>query len=485
MIYCSFELGDILNDSNVFDIAVVGSGIGGTLIGALNQHKNIILFEKDSNLGGCASTFKRFGHWYNAGATTFVGYEKGHCLKSQLDAIRITPNIIESKIAFRVIQEEKIIDRTNDFESFLQQMQQHYPNANNRFFWETIKHLDEQFWQLNTLYFSKRDLKSYLKTTLSFIRLLWIFKSKLFKSAQQFVHETLGDISKEYEAFINAQLFITVQSTYDKIPLLSMALGLSYPFHKTYYVNEGMGALINQIAQKINVHKNEEIIAIKKEKGVYRLISKKGEYFAHNIILNKPVALCGSLFEDKQIKSYFNSFSLSKQSAFVVYMKIKNSEEFLHHYQIILKENIPNAISNSFFISFSNKEDEKLSKDGYSVTISTHTNLEFWERLSKEEYEYSKMQTQNHIFEAFLNHFSTIEESQIKECFSATPKTFQSFIARANCGGNPITFENILNLPTCSTPFKGLYNVGDTLFCGQGWPGISIGVEVLNQELND
>jgi predicted NAD/FAD-binding protein len=56
------------------DIAVVGSGIGGSLISLLNKDKNLTLFEMDKNLGGCASTFKRFGNYYNAGATNFVGY---------------------------------------------------------------------------------------------------------------------------------------------------------------------------------------------------------------------------------------------------------------------------------------------------------------------------------------------------------------------------------------------------------------------------
>lgn len=63
------------------DIAVVGSGIGGSLISALNSDKDILLFEKDHNLGGCASTFKRFGYKFNTGATTFVGYEDNHILK--------------------------------------------------------------------------------------------------------------------------------------------------------------------------------------------------------------------------------------------------------------------------------------------------------------------------------------------------------------------------------------------------------------------
>ena len=48
--------------TDIKDIAVVGSGIGGALISALNKDKDLILFEKDINLGGCASTFKKKGN---------------------------------------------------------------------------------------------------------------------------------------------------------------------------------------------------------------------------------------------------------------------------------------------------------------------------------------------------------------------------------------------------------------------------------------
>lgn len=66
------------------EIAVIGSGIGGAMIASLNQKKDLMLFEKDKNLGGCASTFKRLGEFFNTGATTFVGYEENHVIKKYL-----------------------------------------------------------------------------------------------------------------------------------------------------------------------------------------------------------------------------------------------------------------------------------------------------------------------------------------------------------------------------------------------------------------
>ncbi|WP_428026252.1 phytoene desaturase family protein [Arcobacter sp.] len=467
-----------------YDLAIIGSGIGGALIAALNKNKNHILFEKDSNLGGCASTFKRYGNYYNVGATTFVGYEENHIIKKIFDDINYVPNIEESKIAIRTIQDKKVVDRVRNFEEFLIQIQEYYPNKNNRIFWGKIKKIDERFWQIKNIHFAKYSLKSYLKSLLTFKDLIKTFEMDLFKSASSFIKDTLGDISKEYQNFIDAQLLITVQSKLNDVSLLSMALGLSYPFHKVFYVNNGMGTIIEDILKEVNVHKKEEILNIKSLEDGYLIRSSKDEYKAKNIVLNTTIYDSKNLFDEK-IKSYYEKFEFSDQSAFTLYLKIDSKKEFLEHYQIILKDDIPNCISNSFFISFSKLNDEKMSQNGYSVTISTHTKVTTWKALLNEEYKKQKEITQNFILEHFLDYFDTIKQEQIIKIFSATSLTFQRFIGRENCGGKAINLKTILQTPTCKTPFKGLYNVGDTIFAGQGWPGVALGASILDKELNE
>ncbi len=86
-------------------------------------------------LVGCASTFKRYGNYYNTGATTLVGYAKGHILKKYFDNIGLNPNISKSNIVIRVIQNKNIIDRIKDFDQFLENINDTYPNKNNKYFW--------------------------------------------------------------------------------------------------------------------------------------------------------------------------------------------------------------------------------------------------------------------------------------------------------------------------------------------------------------
>ena len=465
------------------DLAVIGSGIGGSLISILNKDKDLVLFEKDKNLGGTASTFKRFGNYFNSGATTFVGYENNHILKDIFDIANFTPDLIESSYAYRTIIDGKIIDRKCDFEEFLESLNTVFYHKNNRYFWQTLKDIDERFWRLKDIYFAKYSLNSYLKTLKTVEILFKEYKTLMFKSAKSFIKEVLGDISKEYEDFIDAQLQITLQSSSKDIPLLSFAIALSYPFHKIFYANGGMGKLFDDMLKDIDVKNSEEIKYIKKERNFYRLISNKNEYLSSKVVLNAPVFECSEIFLDEDIKNYYKKFEFYDQSAFVIYLKIDSQKEFLNHYQIILKDTIPNSVSKSFFVSFSHKDDKKLSKNGYSVTISCHTKALFWSNLSKDEYETKKEFTKKFIIDELLKNISDIKIEDIKIEFCATSKTFKRYINRFNCGATPLNLKNIFKIPSSTTPFKNLYNIGDSVFAGQGWPGVALGVKVLNQNL--
>ncbi|MDN5115204.1 phytoene desaturase family protein [Aliarcobacter butzleri] len=465
------------------DLTVIGSGIGGSLISILNKDKNLVLFEKDKNLGGTASTFKRFGNYFNSGATTFVGYEDNHIIKEIFDSADFMPDLKKSSYAYRTIINGKSIDRITDFEEFIESLNSVFYHKNNRYFWQTLKDIDERFWKLKDIYFAKYSLNSYLKSLKTIDILFKEYKFLLFKSAKSFIKEVLGDISKEYQDFIDAQLQITLQSTSKDIPLLSFAIALSYPFHKIFYANGGMGKLFDDMLKDINVKKNEQIMQIKKENNFYRLISSKDEYLTSKLVLNIPVFECKNLFLDEDLQNYYKKFEFYDQSAFVIYLKIDSKKEFLNHYQIILKESIPNAVSKSFFVSFSHKDDEKLSKNGYSVTISCHTKALFWNELSKEEYEKNKEFTKNFILDELLKNIPDIKKEDIKIEFCATSKTFKRYINRFNCGATPLNLKNIFKIPSSLTPFKNLYNIGDSVFAGQGWPGVALGVKVLNSNL--
>lgn len=468
------------------DIAVVGSGMGGALTAALEaRDKDVILFEKEPHLGGCASTFKRGRYHYNTGATTFAGYEEGMILKSMLDQIGCKPNLLPSSPAIRVIQGENIIDRVQDFEAFLKNLEAIHPHPGNRAFWSLVYDLDKRFWEVGSFTYLKHSHTGRMQTLKSIYTIYTTFGKYLYQNARSVINHFLPNISEAYLDFIDACLLITLQAKSHEVSFVSAAIGLAYPFHPLYYPVGGMGAIFESILQDFeNLHRSEQIQKIERHRDHFILHSDKSTYQSQTLVLNMPVFNAATLFDDPKIVRYYKGFKEVGKGAFVLYLKIDSDIDFHHHYQVILEETIPHTISKSFFISFSDPSDDTLSKDGYSVTISTHTDITAWQGLDKEAYTQKKENLQSYLITMFLEHFPALNRHQITKAFSATPNTFDRYILRKNAGGIALTPLNFLHYASCDTPVKNLYNVGDTIFPGQGWPGVAMGVQILQKVLH-
>ena len=469
------------------DIAVIGSGMGGSLIAALQaKEKNVLLLEKEPHLGGCASTFKRGKYHYNAGATTFAGYEEGTPLKRIFDSIGAKPLLLESSPAIRVLQGDRVIDRVRDFEDFMDVINTNFPHPNNDVFWRLVYDLDVAFWESKNPTFLRYSLKGKIDTLGSLFKMQKTFGRYLYQNAQKVIYRYFPNISEEYLDFIDAQLLITLQAKSSEVSFISAAIGLAYPFHKLYYPVGGMGALFEDITAGIeDLKKEEQVVGIKHHHdSVFEIETEKGVYESKIVILNATIFDSHKLFEEGKIQRHYHKFQQKGKGAFVVYMKVKNRETFLHHYQVILDRLIPDAVSKSFFVSFSDSSDVKMSQDGYSVTLSTHTELVEWIGLEKKHYKEKKKKLESFLLQAFLVYFSSIKKEDIIQSFSATPKTFNRYILRSNAGGIALTPMNFLRYPSTDTPVKNLYNIGDTIFPGQGWPGVAMGVDILQRRLS-
>lgn len=82
-------------------------------------------------------------------------------------------------------------------------------------------------------------------------------------------------------------------------------------------------------------------------------------------------------------------------------------------------------------------------------------------------------------FEQAFEYVPKFKYLSIENVMVGTPKTFQRYTGRYNgtVGGIPLIKDYIpLRYPFNFTPIKGLYLVGDSVFPGQGWPGVIVGV---------
>ncbi|EIF51591.1 MULTISPECIES: NAD(P)/FAD-dependent oxidoreductase [Sulfurovum] len=467
----------------MIEYAVVGSGIGGSSMAAYLDAKGYetVLFEKEPYLGGCSSTFVHGGYAYNTGATTLAGYQEGHIVKSMFDKIGFTPELLVTDPTIVIIQNEKITPRFSDLEDFLEVLEKNYPHPKNREFWTLVHRLGKEFYALHGHYYSNRSLWHKLISLTSFFPLLVRFQRFLRTNAYDFINDFYGDISEEYQKFLEAQILIVAQAHSKEINFFTAALSLGYSFNETHYVPGGFGRLFDQMTAKMKyIKRNTQIEKIERHSDHFTLHTKNESLKAKKVILNSTIYDSEKLFNDEKVKNYYQKYETlnNHQSSFMLYMTIRSDKKYEHHYQLIQDEQYTHSISNAVFVSFSDVTDNMLTPEGhYSVTASIHTDVRFWE--DKQTYQSKKSELQTQMLKSICA-ILDINEEEIVHQFAATPRSFKRYINRSQLGGNAITMKNFLpKLPSNDTPIKDLYQVGDTVYAAQGWPGVMLGVENL------
>ncbi|AXX93040.1 phytoene dehydrogenase [Malaciobacter molluscorum LMG 25693] len=464
------------------DYVVIGSGIGGSTSALfLNKKYKTTLFEKEPYLGGCSSTFKRGKFFYNTGATTFAGYEEGKFMYDFLSEHKVDfkKKLLDSSLT--VLYNDKKIKRLRDFSAFIEEINSAFYHPKNIEFYTLIMKINKRFFEINDYYYSNKNIFAKLKSLYSFKTLLGSFYPFIFEKADKFLKNYFGNISDEYLNYIDNQVLIVAQAKTPEVNFLTCALALGYQFVDNYYIYNGMGSIFESIEEKLDdVRKSEFIEKIERKQNDFIIHSNKSTLQTKNLVLNSSLFESASLFDDKEILDYINSYKKLDLgiSAFMVYMKIDTKQKLDHHYQIILDKKLKNTISNSLFVSIGASDDEKMAG---SITISTHTLNQYWYENKKE-----KKQELMDIIKNIVCLYLNIKEEEILKCFAATPFTFKRFINRTSLGGIAVKYNNyVFKIPSNDTVIKGLYNVGDTTFAAQGWPGVMMGVRNLQRLICD
>jgi phytoene dehydrogenase-like protein len=463
------------------DYAIVGGGIGGCSIAALLNAKghDVVLIEKEPSLGGCASTFLRGENHYNAGATTISGFHKGGIVRRLFETIGVAPQLISTDPAITIIQGDKQCIRYRELDHFIHEIETFCPHSKHREFWTLIHSIGVAFYDMEGHYYSNASTLIKLRSLLSLFPMIRKFWRYLFGNARDFITRFYGTLSPEYLDFLDAQIMIVAQSTSKDVNFFTAALSLGYTFNETHYPIGGMGAVCTTLTSNISdVRTHCLVTSISKNGDIYTLSTSQGTIQCKNLIMGTSHYESSQWFSDHAIQKYYQKYEKlnNHQSAFVLHMTIKTPKSYNHHYQLISDMILPHTISKSLFVSFSDPSDTLIAPAGfYRITASIHTDTRFWTNLSKPHYKDQKKALQT-LLQQWICDKLGIQNEEIVECFCATPKTFSHHINRTQLGGNALTLANFLpRIPANDTPIKGFYQVGDTAYAAQGWPGVVMG----------
>jgi len=493
-----------MRNGNHYDIIIAGSGMGGMSAAAMlaNDGYRVLVLEAAHALGGCSSSFYRKGYWFESGATTLIGFDEHQPLKKLEEATGLAIPRIKLEPSMQVHLDGETLTRYRDAQKWIAEVRNFFGNERSQqSFWELALNVSDIVWEASerNSFFPPQSLREWLKLPINNKPShLWVLPYA-FKSVEEVI-KSHGLDSPRFRKFVDEQLMITAQSTASETPFLFGAPALTYTNYSNYYVPGGLIKMVDEIASFVRkkggaLHTKEPVQHItKKEKG-YRVYSKKAEYTAPIVISNLPVWNMAAVTAG-EMRNYFKRESDKYSKAWGAFtLGLVTSDTYpvdmpLHHQLHLAEhENIPYADSGSLFVSMSHPDDDIRSRDGKRVlNVSCHTETEQWFRMNG-NYEQHKQ----HVEEQVINHLKKtlpgFGKAEIINVFSGTPVTWQNWVyrKRGRVGGIPQSMaRSLLDWTPASPPFKGLYLCGDTVFPGQGIPGVTLsGINVYYRVKNN
>lgn len=476
---------------NVTDVIVIGAGMGGLTAAALfaKDRRNVTLLEASHVTGGCSSSYYRKGYVFESGATTLIGFD-AHQPLAQLEAltgIRIPRERLNPSMTVHL--DGTSILRHEDREEWIAEAIRHFGQAEEqRAFWSLAYNTADAVWQLSennpffpptsiadTLRLANNNPKHALKLPLAFVSVADVMRRH-------------GLTSTAFKRFVDEQLLISAQAGADDVPFLFGAPALTYTNSGNFTVPGGMHTMANAVEEYIRaqggqVFTKHLVVSITQENGMHRVTCKNGKVFeAPVVVSNLPVWNMAALTTG-EVSTYFERESAKYDTAWGAFtMGVATDDPYpadltLHH-QIHLDEPLPFTDSHSVFVSFSKRGDTERAPEGHRVlNISTHTPTEPW-FAAGDRYDAMKDEVSRRILEALKAQLPGFAQAEIHLAFPATPVSWENWVHRhkGRVGGIPQSMDRALwDWTPAQTPIPGLFLCGDTVYPGQGIPGVTLG----------
>jgi C-3',4' desaturase CrtD len=473
-----------------YDFIVIGSGMGGLTAASLlvKEGHSVLVLEAALAIGGCSSSYYRKGYIFESGATTLIGFDKHQPLKKLEETLGITIPKTKLNPSMKVHLNGKEITRYEDRDEWIKESTKHFGEEKaQELFWKKAFRVADVVWRVsekNTA-FPPQSVSDWLKLLKNDPRDVWVLPYAI-KSVKEFAMDC-NITNPEFYQFLDEQLLISAQSKSDDTPFLFGAPAITYTNCSNYSVPGGLVKMAETLRDFIEknggeIRTKERVLSLSQlEEGFMVSTSKGRSYKARQIISNIPVWNMEDITSGK-MADYFKQESAKYSEAWgaftmgVVTDDVYDKEMPLHH-QIHINDPISGIHSDSIFISFSHPDDEERSKNSTRVlNISSHTETDYWFSLNG-NYDDEKVRVQEQIIAVLKEQLPQFDKAEIKLAFSATPVSWENWVYRkkGRVGGIPQSMgRSLLDWTPNQTPFEGLYLCGDTVFPGQGIPGVTL-----------
>lgn len=488
--------------NEVFDSIIIGSGMGGLSAASslCAAGYKVLVLEKAAIPGGCSSSYKRMGAVYESGATTLIGFDHNQPMRrlEEITGIRIPREALD--VSMRIEMDGKRIDRSRNLDAFISQSVQMFGNEEQQgAFWAKCMELAELVWDVSSrnTYFPPKRLGEWIKTIFANNPMHVPALKYLFKSTQQVI-DSYGLNIPEFKRFVDEQLMITAQATSEEVPFLFAAPALTYPHYTNFYVPGGLWNMAYACTDYIEsnggqVNLRAEVLGVdwNKKQAIYEVLLRRKSFKTKNVIFNIPVWNISEIVKEQNHQTHFRNEAKKFDRAWGAFtigvlFEDKLPDTLPLHHQVHYTDYTGQPAS--IFISLSKRGDDARAPIGKrTANISTHTEPNQWFDLDRSDYDQLKSAQTAHIMER-VKAYLKLQNDDVIHVHPATPRTWQHWVGRAKgkVGGLPQSMSrNVLSWPDAN-PFPGMYLCGDTVFPGQGIPGVTLsGLSVYSRILNN
>lgn len=477
---------------DTFDTIIIGAGMGGLTAGSLlaNDGYSVLLLEAAHVPGGCSSSFKRKGYVFETGATTLTGFDGHQPLRKLEEMLGIMLPKEPISPSMTVHQNGKEITRWLDQKKWIKESQKHFgEEIEQKRFWELAFKVSDIVWKVPSInnFFPPAKFTEYFDLFKNDLTDLWVLPYAV-KSVKDAAVE-MGISNPDFIKFLDEQLMISAQSVSTDTPFLFGAPAITYTNYTNYYVPGGLIKMVEALEDFIKskgsrLHTKEKVLNIEKKSDHFIVAASKGRnYKSSSVISNVPIWNMAEITHGN-IRNYFSEEAEKYNHAWGAFtMGIATDDPFpddmtLHH-QIHVDENnsIDGLESGSIFVSFSSKDDHERAPAGERIlNVSAHTNPDYWFSLNG-KYGAVKENVQERVMKVLREKLPHFSKAAVKLVFSASPVTWNKWVYRkkGRVGGIPQSMmRSLIDWTPAETPFKGLYLCGDTVFPGQGIPGVTL-----------
>ena len=464
-------------------MAIIGAGLGSLSAAAILAKKglSVAILEQNYLPGGCTSSYLRKGYIFETGATTLVGLDEGMPLRAVLDMAGIEFNAEKLEIPMQVhLKNGEIITRFQNRGRWIEEAGRVFGKSGQKEFWEQCFHLSDFVW--NTSVKQKRFPPQNLSDLL-----YCAYKSSPGDMLNaRFAYKSIFQLLKKYELhknrefidFVNEQLKITAQNNVYEVNALFGATALCYTNYGNYYMHGGLIHLIKAFTDSIAINGGKLFLKttvnhIEKLGNSWKISTNKGDVIAKNIISGVPVNNLTKLIDGALLPAFIQkkTMPVSKLNGAVqlgIAFKSSNVNEVLHH-QIHHDLELGFKGSNSIFISYSSTTDTQRAIQGITLaSVSTHVSDLENSKVNKEVFKEKVIEK--------LASVGLLKLEDIVYTHVSDPHDWQDWTLREAgfVGGYP-QFQSVLPWQMIPARLsKSLYVCGDSVYPGQGIPGVAL-----------